>query len=99
MTTETIAAGATPVGYGGIGIIRVSGHLVEKIAQYVDEKMREIDRNQTLKSTTRVAILAALNIAEELFQERIYRNKLLDQLDKESKKLNNELTEVLGEQD
>ena len=73
--------------------------LVEKIAQYVDEKMREIDRNQTLKSTTRVAILAALNIAEELFQERIYRNKLLDQLDKESKKLNNELTEVLGEQD
>ena len=73
--------------------------LVEKIAQYVDEKMREKDRNQTLKSTTRVAILAALNIAEELFQERIYRNKLLDQLDKESKKLNNELTEVLGEQD
>ena len=65
----------------------------------MDEKMREIDRNQTLKSTTRVAILAALNIAEELFQERIYRNKLLDQLDKESKKLNNELTEVLGEQD
>ena len=75
------------------------GNIVEKIAQYVDEKMREIDRNQTLKSTTRVAILAALNIAEELFQERAYRKKLLDQLNEESKKLNNELTEVLSEQD
>ena len=75
------------------------GNIVEKIAQYVDEKMREIDRNQTLKSTTRVAILAALNIAEELFQERIYRKKLLNQLNEESKKLNNELTEILSEQD
>jgi cell division protein ZapA len=75
------------------------GNIVEKIAQYVDEKMREIDRNQTLKSTTRVAILAALNIAEELFQERIYRKKLLNQLNEETKKLNNELTEVLSEQD
>lgn len=74
-------------------------NIVEKIAQYVDEKMREIDRNQTLKSTTRVAILAALNIAEELFQERLYRKKLLDQLNEESRKLNNELTEVLSEQD
>lgn len=75
------------------------GKMVEKIAQYVDEKMREIDRNQTLKSTTRVAILAALNITEELFQERIYRKKLLDQLNEESRKINNELTEVLSEQD
>jgi cell division protein ZapA len=73
--------------------------IVEKIAQYVDEKMRDIDKTQTLKSTTRVAILAALNIAEELFQERIYRKKLVDQLNEESKKLNNELTEVLSEQD
>ena len=73
--------------------------IVEKIAQYVDEKMRDIDKTQTLKSTTRVAILAALNIAEELFQERIYRKKLVDQLNEESKKLNNELTEALSEQE
>lgn len=70
---------------------------VEEIAQYVDEKMREIDRTQTLKSTTRVAILAALNVADELFQERLYRKKLLEQLDEESKKLNHNLTEALAE--
>jgi cell division protein ZapA len=70
---------------------------VEEIAEYIDEKMREIDRTQTLKSTTRVAILAALNVADELFQERLYRKKLIEQLDEESKKLNQNLTDVLAE--
>lgn len=71
---------------------------VREVAQYLDDKMREIDRSQTLKSTTRVAILAALNVADELFQERLYRKKILDQLNEESKKLNQNLAEVLSEQ-
>ncbi len=33
--TETIAAIATPVGQGGVGIIRISGSLCEKIAQAI----------------------------------------------------------------
>ncbi len=70
---------------------------VKEIAQYIDEKMREIDKNQSIKSTAKVAILAALNITEELFQERLYRQKLLDQLDEEAKRLNRELAEVLEE--
>ncbi len=70
---------------------------VQEIAQYIDQKMREIDRNQSIKSTIKVAILAALNITDELFQERLYRQKLLDQLDEEAKRLNRELAEVLEE--
>jgi len=70
---------------------------VQEIAIYIDQKMREIDRTQALKSTTRVAILAALNIADELFQERIYRKKILDQINEESRKLNQNLTDVLTE--
>ena len=70
---------------------------VKNIAQYLDNKMREIDRSQNLKSTTRIAILAALNITEELFQEREYRKKLLNQVNEESKKINQSITELLEE--
>ena len=70
---------------------------VKEIAQYIDEKMRVIDKNHSIKSTAKVAILAALNITEELFQERLYRQKLLDQLDEEAKRLNRGLAEVLEE--
>ena len=70
---------------------------VNEIAQYVDDKMREIDRTQSIKSSSKIAILTALNIADELFQERIYRKKLIDQLNEESKKINHSLIEVLEE--
>ena len=42
-----------------------------KVAEYVDEKMREIDQNVQTKSSLKVAILAALNITDELFQEKV----------------------------
>lgn len=70
---------------------------VNEIAEYVDDKMREIDRAQSIKSSSKIAILTALNIADELFQERIYRKKLIDQLNEESKKINRSLIEVLEE--
>ena len=70
---------------------------VKEIAQYIDQKMREIDKNQSIRSTAKVAILAALNITDELFQERLYRQKLMDQLDEEAKRLHRELAEVLEE--
>lgn len=43
---------------------------IMKVAEYVDKKMREIDHNIQVKSSLKIAILAALNIADELFQER-----------------------------
>jgi cell division protein ZapA len=70
---------------------------VTEIAQYIDHKIREIDRSSAIKSINKLAILAALNIAEELFQEREYRNKLLDQLNEEARKLNDSIQDVLAE--
>ena len=70
---------------------------VQKVARYIDDKMREIDRTQTVKSTSRVAILTALNVAEELFQERLYKEKLINQLNDEAKKLNRSIEEVFEE--
>ena len=65
------------------------------IAKYVDEKMRLIDKSNAINSKSKVAILAALNIAEELAQERDYREKLIDQINEESRKLNISLEDAL----
>jgi cell division protein ZapA len=73
------------------------GTYLQSIAQYLDNKMREMDRTQNLKSTARIAILAALNITEELFQEREFRKKLLNQVNEEARKLNHSITELLEE--
>lgn len=43
---------------------------VERVAAYVDERMREVASASSQVTSLRVAILAALNIADELFQER-----------------------------
>ncbi len=43
---------------------------VREIAAYVDERMREISSASGQITSLRVAILAALNITDELFQQR-----------------------------
>lgn len=43
---------------------------IQEVAEYVDGKMREVANSLTVKSTTKVAILAALNITDELFTMR-----------------------------
>ncbi len=48
---------------------------IHKIAGYVDRKMREIAHSSGIMSQSRIAILAALNIADELYQEREEREK------------------------
>ncbi len=50
---------------------------IREIAHYVDSKMREVNDDAALGSSLKVAILAALNVAGELFGERDDRNKLL----------------------
>lgn len=43
---------------------------VNELAKYVDKKMREIATTTSVVSTAKVAILAALNVADELFAVR-----------------------------
>ncbi|MBN2089973.1 cell division protein ZapA [candidate division KSB1 bacterium] len=49
---------------------------IKQVAEYVDQKMREVNKIAPEVSTLKVAILAALNIADELFKERINSDKL-----------------------
>ena len=46
------------------------GEHVQRVAAYVDERMREVARSSNQVSSVRVAILAAMNIADELLRVR-----------------------------
>lgn len=54
---------------------------VQKVAAYVDRKMQEVGDGSQLASTAKVAILAAVNIADELFRERQRRQEALAALE------------------
>lgn len=54
---------------------------VESIAKYVDDKMREIQKASPNRTIHQIAILAALNIADELF--RVSQLKSRSTMDKE----------------
>jgi cell division protein ZapA len=41
---------------------------VEKLASYVDEQMKEVSRTSGAVDSLRIAVLAALNIADERFR-------------------------------
>ncbi|MBI5416702.1 cell division protein ZapA [Candidatus Poribacteria bacterium] len=52
---------------------------IERLAEYVDVKMKDIAENTSIVSTNKIAVLAALNIADELFQnneKKLKKNKL-----------------------
>ena len=58
--------------FGEVYTVRSEGDVeyIREVAQYVDRKMQEVADKTTNKSPARVAILAALGIADELFRER-----------------------------
>ncbi len=53
---------------------------IEEVAAYVDEKMREVAQGLSVKSTTKVAILTALNITDELFTARRSNSDMTEEI-------------------
>ncbi|MFQ6093219.1 MAG: cell division protein ZapA [bacterium] len=70
---------------------------IEEIAGYVDAKMREVSKLLSLPSMTKVAILAAMNIADELFKERAEREKTVSQLEERAAEISGWLEKELME--
>jgi len=69
---------------------------IHMIAGYVDKKMREIAHSSGIMSQSRIAILAALNIADELYQEREQRGKIQAELEKKAARLGELLDNKIG---
>ncbi len=53
----------------------LEGELMHQIADYVDQKMDQVRQANPVVTTSKVAILAALNIAEELFLLKIQKQE------------------------
>jgi cell division protein ZapA len=67
------------------------------VAAYVDRKMREITDKLPVASLSKVAILASLNIADELFKERSRHEDQQQQLDRRAARLSAVLDDLLQE--
>ncbi|HYM81212.1 MAG TPA: cell division protein ZapA [Candidatus Limnocylindria bacterium] len=61
---------------------------IMEVAAYVDRKMRDITEKLPVASLSKVAILASLNIADELFKERAQRDQQQEQLGQRAARLN-----------
>lgn len=61
---------------------------IKKVAEYVDKKMREVDKTVRVDSSLKVAILASLNITHELFRERDENESIRHQREDKIRELN-----------
>lgn len=70
---------------------------MERLAAYVDEQMREVSRSAASVDSVRIAVLAALNIADECFRLRSSADSLQSGSDARARELCRSLAEALGD--
>ena len=69
---------------------------VKKIASYVDSKMKEISSEIPLKSPEKIAVLAAINIADELFSTEQNKEQKMGQIRDRVARISEKLERELG---
>ncbi|MCI0453215.1 MAG: cell division protein ZapA [Candidatus Latescibacteria bacterium] len=69
---------------------------VQEVARYVDDKVREVSQGSSLPASDRVAILAAMNIADELFQLRRASHEELSTIERKTESLISLLDEKMS---
>lgn len=67
---------------------------IKLVAQYVDEKMREIASATPTVDTLKIAVLAALNITDEFFQMRIQKKEVDREFERRAEKINQILDSI-----
>jgi cell division protein ZapA len=70
------------------------GHL-QRLAELVDRKMREVARHVKTGDTARVAILAALNLADELYKAQDQQEGEREEIRETVARLTDELARAL----
>ena len=69
---------------------------IQEVAKHVNEKMDEVLKKTKSVSTLNVAILTALNIADDLLKEREKRIAFLQEVDAKSKDLGEKIDIEMG---
>ncbi len=70
---------------------------VRRLAAHVDAAMQEVSRQPGTVDSLRIAVLAALNIADELYQARANGDVGEKSLDARARRLAEDLAAALGE--
>jgi cell division protein ZapA len=60
---------------------------VKRVAQIVDDRMQKLAESSTIKSESKLAVLTALNVADELYQLKLQYKKVIENFNKHSKEL------------
>lgn len=68
---------------------------IQKLAQYVDGKMRSIAERTRTVDTLRIAILAALNVADEYHQIKARHEQMTHHMDQKVGEISDALEDIL----
>jgi cell division protein ZapA len=60
---------------------------IKEVAEIVDARMKEIHREFPLPSTTKIAVLACLNLVDEYLQREVQYNKKLSTMEERIRSL------------
>lgn len=74
-------------------------HYIQRVAEYVDLKMKEVADKLSNKLPLRVAVLAAMNITGELLKEREEKDKQLLLVEEKSQSLLEQLDSKIAQKD
>ncbi len=66
-----------------------------QIARFVDTRMREVSKGTSVGSLAKIGILAALNIADELFKERGEKQRITDDIEDATRRMRRKLEEIV----
>ncbi len=61
--------------------------LTRRAARHVDRKMREIANSLSLRSVAKIAVLTALNLADELFKDEEAGRQIVESVHEEADRL------------
>ncbi|KPL03307.1 MAG: hypothetical protein AMJ90_03335 [candidate division Zixibacteria bacterium SM23_73_2] len=70
-----------------------------QVASYVDSKMQDVSNRISVHSPVKVAVLTAMNIADELFRERQDKDKKLSDIEERAQSLLHWLDRKLVEEE
>jgi cell division protein ZapA len=96
MATKATTATEVEI-FGGVYQVRAGkdSEYLQELAELVDTKMREISQQVSTVDSAKIAILAALNIADELFQCRQQQDGERVRIEERVSHLAGELSEAL----
>ena len=69
---------------------------IQAVADYLDQKMRALAEGMAAKSHAKVAVLAALNIADELFKERAESERRISEIEEKLLSLSRNIDKSLA---